>query len=79
MDYGRTSDDSDLNIDDIPPEVYDQIAAEEAAAAANRSGAGSASASAGSTSRKGTPRICPHCTFENSHGGSDCEVCGLPL
>ncbi|KAI0067936.1 polyubiquitin-tagged protein recognition complex Npl4 component [Artomyces pyxidatus] len=24
-------------------------------------------------------RICPHCTFENSHGGSDCEVCGLPL
>ncbi|KAJ8517029.1 hypothetical protein ONZ45_g5716 [Pleurotus djamor] len=24
-------------------------------------------------------RICPHCTFENDHGGTDCEVCGLPL
>ncbi|KZT44498.1 polyubiquitin-tagged protein recognition complex, Npl4 component [Sistotremastrum suecicum HHB10207 ss-3] len=24
-------------------------------------------------------RVCPHCTFENVHGGSDCEVCGLPL
>lgn len=24
-------------------------------------------------------KICPHCTFENTHGGSDCEVCGLPL
>ena len=24
-------------------------------------------------------RICPHCTFENTHSGNDCEVCGLPL
>lgn len=24
-------------------------------------------------------RICPHCTFENTHGDTDCEVCGLPL
>ncbi len=24
-------------------------------------------------------RMCPHCTYENFHGGSDCEVCGLPL
>ncbi|KAL1741076.1 hypothetical protein HDZ31DRAFT_67283 [Schizophyllum fasciatum] len=47
--------------EDIPPEVYDQIAASEA------QGSG------------GGPRICPHCTFENYHGGSDCEVCGLPL
>lgn len=23
--------------------------------------------------------ICPHCTYENTHGGSDCDVCGLPL
>ncbi|KAL1740782.1 NPL4 family-domain-containing protein [Schizophyllum fasciatum] len=47
--------------EDVPPEVYDQIAASEA------QGSG------------GGPRICPHCTFENYHGGSDCEVCGLPL
>ncbi|KAI0052906.1 polyubiquitin-tagged protein recognition complex Npl4 component [Auriscalpium vulgare] len=30
-------------------------------------------------SASGNIRVCPHCTFENSHGGSDCEVCGLPL
>ncbi|KAI0793281.1 NPL4 family-domain-containing protein [Abortiporus biennis] len=24
-------------------------------------------------------RICPHCTFENTGTGSDCEICGLPL
>lgn len=27
----------------------------------------------------GGTKICPHCTFENTHGGNDCEVCGLPL
>lgn len=54
--------------EDIPSEVFDQIAAEEA----GRSGAG--------PSRDiGNIRICPHCTFENDHGGTDCEVCGLPL
>ncbi|KAF9243896.1 NPL4 family-domain-containing protein [Melanogaster broomeanus] len=52
--------------DDIPQDVFDQIAAEEAAR-----GSGS-----GGSSRI---RICPHCTFENEHGGRDCEVCGLPL
>jgi nuclear protein localization family protein 4 len=45
--------------EDIPPEVFDQIAADNAAS--------------------GNIRICPHCTFENSGGGSDCDVCGLPL
>ncbi|KAI0336196.1 polyubiquitin-tagged protein recognition complex Npl4 component [Cubamyces sp. BRFM 1775] len=48
---------------DIPPEVFDQIAREEAAQG----------------SRSANVRVCPHCTFENTHGGSDCEVCGLPL
>lgn len=48
---------------DIPPEVFDQIARAEA----------------GGSSSAGGIRICPHCTFENTHGGSDCEVCGLPL
>lgn len=23
--------------------------------------------------------VCPHCTFENSGTGQDCEICGLPL
>ncbi|KAF6766078.1 NPL4 family-domain-containing protein [Ephemerocybe angulata] len=48
--------------EDIPPELYDQIAADNAA------GGGG-----------GGVRICPHCTFENTGGGSDCDVCGLPL
>ncbi|KAJ7275414.1 NPL4 family-domain-containing protein [Mycena haematopus] len=48
--------------DDIPQDVYDQIAAEQAAAGSSVG-----------------IRICPHCTFENAHGGTDCEVCGLPL
>lgn len=56
--------------DDIPQDILDQIAAEQAAAG------GSAPASGG-----GTPgvKICPHCTFENDVGRTDCDVCGLPL
>ncbi|KAF8559307.1 polyubiquitin-tagged protein recognition complex, Npl4 component [Imleria badia] len=50
--------------DEIPQDIFDQIAAEEA------------TQTRGSNSRV---RICPHCTFENAHGGHDCEVCGLPL
>ncbi|CAL1696225.1 unnamed protein product [Somion occarium] len=49
--------------EDIPQDVFDQIAREQESA----------------TGSGGNIRICPHCTFENSHGGTDCEVCGLPL
>jgi nuclear protein localization family protein 4 len=63
---------------DIPAEVFDQIAAEEAAARGASSGTSSGGEPAGPSSRSRV-RICPHCTFENDHGGSDCEVCGLPL
>lgn len=24
-------------------------------------------------------KVCPHCTFENAAGASDCDICGLPL
>jgi len=51
--------------DEISQDIFDQIAAEEAAQSRG-----------GGNSRV---RICPHCTFENDHGGHDCEVCGLPL
>ncbi|KAJ7071479.1 NPL4 family-domain-containing protein [Mycena amicta] len=61
--------------EDIPQEVLDQIAAQEAAdRAASGSGGGD-----GGNSGSSPIRICPHCTFENSHRGTDCEVCGLPL
>ncbi|KIR37157.1 nuclear protein localization protein 4 [Cryptococcus deuterogattii MMRL2647] len=44
------------------------------------SGPGSVGAGAGaSASASSRERICPHCTFVNEHGGSDCEICGLPL
>ena len=50
--------------EEIPPEIFDQIRESEMA-------------SGGGTSSR--IRICPHCTFENTHEGTDCEVCGLPL
>jgi len=60
--------------DDIPREVFDQIAAEEAAAGASAGGLGRNMDMDGPGIR-----ICPHCTFENVQRGTDCEVCGLPL
>lgn len=52
--------------EDIPQEIFDQIAAEEAAHASGRESPRNI-------------RVCPHCTFENEPGGSDCVICGLPL
>jgi nuclear protein localization family protein 4 len=51
--------------EEIPPEIFDQIRESEMA-----SGGG------GTSSRI---RICQYCTVENTHDGTDCEVCGLPL
>jgi len=50
---------------DIPPELFDEIA----------------TPTRGESDNSGTSggRVCPHCTFENTHGGNDCDVCGLPL
>lgn len=53
--------------EDIPQDVFDQIAAEEATRREGFGGVGSG------------VKICPHCTFENPEGETDCEVCGLPL
>lgn len=56
----------------LSPEILEQTAAAE-----NDGGGGSSGGSNGNPDRV---RICPHCTFENTHhGGPDCEVCGLPL
>jgi nuclear protein localization protein 4 homolog len=52
--------------EDIPPELFDEIVA------STRGVGGDSGGSAGG-------RVCPHCTFENTHGRSDCDVCGLPL
>ncbi|KAF7975749.1 hypothetical protein HWV62_8533 [Athelia sp. TMB] len=63
---GPSSGSADHGLD---PDIMEQIRAQEAASGGPQGGS---SAAAGA-------RICPHCTFENYHGGSDCEVCGLPL
>ncbi|THH04749.1 hypothetical protein EW145_g5290 [Phellinidium pouzarii] len=49
----------DTEMDELPQEIRDQIAAMggQVDTAETSSGA----------------RVCPHCTFENNHGGSDCE------
>lgn len=56
--------------DDIPQDILDQIAAEQAA------DSGSVPASGGDIPGV---KICPHCTFENDLRKTDCDVCGLPL
>jgi nuclear protein localization protein 4 homolog len=52
--------------EDIPSDLFHQIAAQQVHGA--NGGPGSSGI-----------MICPHCTFENTHSGTDCEVCGLPL
>ncbi len=49
--------------DDIPPELFDEVA----------------TPAHGDSRPSANVRVCPHCTFENTNGGNDCEVCGLPL
>ena len=49
--------------DDIPPELFDEVA----------------TPAHGNGQPSGNVRVCPHCTFENTNSGNDCEVCGLPL
>jgi hypothetical protein len=31
------------------------------------------------TDASGVGKTCPHCTYVNPFGVSDCEICGLPL
>ena len=52
--------------EDFPPEIFDDFM---------EGGHGNAAG----TSTNGGTTVCPHCTFENSHSGGDCDVCGLPL
>ncbi|KAF8506893.1 polyubiquitin-tagged protein recognition complex Npl4 component [Russula emetica] len=49
--------------DDIPPELFDEVA----------------TPAHGNDRPSTNVRVCPHCTFENTNSGNDCEVCGLPL
>jgi nuclear protein localization family protein 4 len=40
---------------------------------------GGAGGSGSGSGDAGGPKACPHCTFINDAGATDCDVCGLPL
>jgi len=56
--------------EEIPPELLNDMSMEQPGAA----GSGSAT-----PATAGGMKACPHCTFENDAGATDCDVCGLPL
>ncbi|KAJ9120365.1 hypothetical protein QFC24_005321 [Naganishia onofrii] len=67
--------------EEIPAHLLNEINGFSETGAGASSGGGGAGASGGGmdTSAAAGPRTCPHCTFENPPGASDCEICGLPL
>lgn len=40
---------------------------------------GAATPGTGAPAAEAGPKACPHCTFINEPGATDCDVCGLPL
>ncbi|GAA5823532.1 hypothetical protein JCM11251_000669 [Rhodosporidiobolus azoricus] len=64
---------------DIPPDVDMPPDSSGGASGFGGPGPGEDATGAGAGEGAGGIRICPHCTFENAHGGQDCEICGLPL
>ena len=61
-----------IDDDEIPEELLRAIEAEERGAGI---GVGADSPPAGG----GDTKECPHCTYMNVAGASDCDVCGLPM
>ncbi|KAM0746514.1 polyubiquitin-tagged protein recognition complex, Npl4 component [Meredithblackwellia eburnea MCA 4105] len=53
---------------DVPPDHSGDVSMDDVHAA----GGGAGGSGGGMV-------VCPHCTFENNPGTSDCEICGLPL
>jgi len=62
--------------EEIPPELLDEmmdVDSIEGGASRPRSRLG------GDAPAGGGKKVCPHCTYENESGATDCDVCGLPL
>ena len=62
-----------IDDDEIPEEVLRAIEAEERGAGIGRRADSPAAMGEGDTKQ------CPHCTYMNVAGASDCDVCGLPM
>jgi nuclear protein localization protein 4 homolog len=66
--------------EEIPPELLDEMAMDVDSGSPGgsrpRSRLGEDTGTAGGARSK---KVCPHCTFENEAGATDCDVCGLPL
>jgi len=66
--------------EEIPPELLDEMAMdvdpESLGGSRPRSRLDDDDGIVGGSRPK---KICPHCTFENQPGATDCDVCGLPL
>lgn len=68
--------------DDDDDDMFEDAGADSPAPSHDVSGAASplapASAPAPAAAASAT-KTCPHCTFDNAAGATDCDVCGLPL
>jgi hypothetical protein len=59
------------------PEFESLSAFEDGGGIATGGGGAAEGAQAGGAG--GAEKVCPHCTFVNEAGASDCDICGLPL
>lgn len=69
--------------EEIPPELLEEMGMDIDSGGDFGSHGGSRPRSrldeVGGGAASGRKKVCPHCTFENDAGATDCDVCGLPL
>ncbi|GJJ70365.1 nuclear protein localization protein 4 homolog [Entomortierella parvispora] len=51
----------------------------ESAGSSRSGGQGSSGGGGGESSTAHAPWVCRHCTYLNTHGDDNCEICGLPM
>ncbi|SCV70841.1 BQ2448_3603 [Microbotryum intermedium] len=73
---------------DVPPDAYHHDMQDVSMANAGGGngggengggGGGGENGGGGGGGGTGGAKVCPHCTFENEAGSTDCDMCGLPL
>ena len=70
----------------IPSAAFDAMGIDSPPVTSSRASGGDHVPSAGGSfvdlgaaSGGAAEKVCPHCTFANEAGRTDCEICGLPL